>query len=629
MKNVLLVFLVSALFGQISRSDLNKISNEQLDLIRQEISSAQVNIPVGSNNVNEIETNTDVVSMKTEVISSIKSPYYGYNYFKRDLNFFDNIPAPNDYVLGPGDQIVISFWGERNSRETFTINKEGQIFYPDIGFINISNKTLKDAEQFLNEELSAVISTLEDSKNSTNINVSLGELKSINVFFTGQIAKPGLNLIHPFSDVFTAIVQAGGVNIDGSLRNVKIIRSNSVVEIVDFYSFFLSGKNNFSKLRLLDGDIIHIPTVKNRVQLTGSITSTGFFEFTNGEFLEDLVKYAGGLKVNASTSAIINSIEPIESRISDDNARISKVITSKEFSSLELSNGDAIEFLSIYSVDKMVEILGKVKRPGSYPANTSLKETLILSGGFEDPEFLKSINQEEIIVLRKDENQFYSVEISTSFENSSNITLIPGDIVFVYENRFYDNNYFFTVAGEFNKPGSYPYKKGITLGEAIKLGGGLTEMSSQQNIVLFEEFASINNSTNLDIVSNKVSNLSSNLELTPNSKIIALPMENTILVQGNVFNPGLVAGNSLPVRKVISLSGGLKKYSDRKNIYIIRANGTNETAKWKKLSAGDTLIIPIKPEKDREFDITAFVADFAQTLANIAAILILVDNSDT
>ena len=169
MKNIVLIFLFTALFGQISQSDLNKISNEQLDLIRKELSTAKVNIPVGGNNVNQIDTNTDAITMKTKIVSSVSSPYYGYNYFKRDLNFYDNIPAPNDYMLGPGDQIVISFWGERNSRETFIIDKEGQIFYPDIGFINISNKTLKDAEKFLNEELSTIISTLEDSKNSTNI----------------------------------------------------------------------------------------------------------------------------------------------------------------------------------------------------------------------------------------------------------------------------------------------------------------------------------------------------------------------------------------------------------------------------------------------------------------------------
>ncbi|MAU58222.1 MAG: hypothetical protein CMC33_01000 [Flavobacteriaceae bacterium] len=628
MKNIVLIFLFTALFGQISQSDLNKISNEQLDLIRKELSTAKVNIPVGGNNVNQIDTNTDAITMKTKIVSSVSSPYYGYNYFKRDLNFYDNIPAPNDYMLGPGDQIVISFWGERNSRETFIIDKEGQIFYPDIGFINISNKTLKDAEKFLNEELSTIISTLEDSKNSTNIKVSLGELKSINVFFTGQISQPGLNLIHPFSDVFTAIVQAGGVNINGSLRNVEIIRSNSVVEIVDFYSFFLSGKNNFSKLRLLDGDIIHIPTVQNRVQLSGSITNGGLFEFVKGEFLEDLINYAGGLKVNASTSAIINSIESIDDRISDDNAINSEVISFNEFPSFLLSNGDNIEFLPISSVDKMVEVLGRVKRPGSYPGNASLKETLILSGGFEDPEFLKSINQDQIIILRKDENQFYSIEILSSFESSSNIDLIPGDKVFVYENIFFDNNYFFTLSGEFNKPGSYPFKKGITLKDAIVLGGGVTEMSSIENIILFEEFSRLTSPTNLNSFASQVSNPTMDFLINPNSKVIALPMENTILVQGNVYNPGLVSGDGISIRDVVELSGGYKKYTSKKRMYIRRANGTTEKARWKKLYAGDTLIVEKKPLKERDFDVTAFVADLSQTLANIAAILILVDTQN-
>ena len=123
MKKIILIFLFTTLFGQISQSDLSKVSNEQLDLIRKELNSAKVNIPVGDNNVNQIETNTDAVSMKTKVVTTVSSPYYGYNYFKRDLNFFDNIPAPNDYMLGPGDQIVISFWGERNSRENFLVNK--------------------------------------------------------------------------------------------------------------------------------------------------------------------------------------------------------------------------------------------------------------------------------------------------------------------------------------------------------------------------------------------------------------------------------------------------------------------------------------------------------------------------
>ena len=142
-KNILLITFFGILCAQtISTSDLKKISNEQLDLIREELQAAQVSIPVGNNNVSEINTNTDEVSVSTNITTSVNSPFFGYNYFQREINFFDNIPAPNDYRLGPGDQLTISFWGERNSREKFTIDKEGQIFYRDIGFINLSNNNL-------------------------------------------------------------------------------------------------------------------------------------------------------------------------------------------------------------------------------------------------------------------------------------------------------------------------------------------------------------------------------------------------------------------------------------------------------------------------------------------------------
>ena len=139
MHRVLLTFLFcSLIFGQISQSDLRNISNEQLDLIREELNKAQVSIPAQGQSVTQVETNTDEVSINTEIVSSVTSPYFGYNYFQRNLNFYDNIPAPDDYRLGPGDQVIISFWGEKNSQEVFTIDKKGQIFYADIGFLNIS-----------------------------------------------------------------------------------------------------------------------------------------------------------------------------------------------------------------------------------------------------------------------------------------------------------------------------------------------------------------------------------------------------------------------------------------------------------------------------------------------------------
>ena len=96
-------------------------------------------------------------------------------------------------------------------------------------------------------------------KNPTSLMIELGKLKSLNIYFSGEIAKPGVQLVHPFSDIFVALIQAGGVNIEGSLRNIQLIRDNRVVAIVDFYNFFSNGVNDFLNLRLIDGDIIHIP----------------------------------------------------------------------------------------------------------------------------------------------------------------------------------------------------------------------------------------------------------------------------------------------------------------------------------------------------------------------------------
>ena len=233
-KYVIFFSLLNVIFGQISMSDINKLSNNQLDLIRQELQGRAIS--ENSDNTESIDIIPETVSIEPNT-SSVDNLYFGYNYFKRDINFFDNIPTPSDFKLGPGDEIILSLWGETNSRERFIINKEGLIYYENIGFINLSNKTLEEAEGVLIEELAKVYSTLKNQNNPTKLMLELGQLKSINVYFSGQIENPGINLVHPFSDVFSAIVQAGGITNNGSLRKIQIIRSNKKVATVDFYSF--------------------------------------------------------------------------------------------------------------------------------------------------------------------------------------------------------------------------------------------------------------------------------------------------------------------------------------------------------------------------------------------------------
>ena len=527
---------------------------------------------------------------------------------------------------------MLSLWGDVNSQETFVINKDGLIYYPKVGFINISNKTIKEAELILKEELSQTYSTLKDSKDSTKLMLDLGKLKSVNTYFSGQINNPGINLIHPFSDIFSAIVQAGGIEKEGSLRKVQLIRNGEIVSTIDFYSFFIDGKDNFSTIRILDGDVVHIPVVSNRVEISGEVHNTGFFELINGESLEDLITYTGGFTANASSVALLDIILPITERISDDYARRSKTVFVEEFSNTNLYNGDSVTITSIGSVETKVEIFGQVKFPGSYPSTSNLKAVLDIAGGFDDPLYRKSIRDDEIMILRKDENQFYGLEFQTSYEKSDQFELISEDKIFVYEDYKYNNNFTITISGEVQKKGSFPLRSGMTVKQAINLAEGLTPLGNPEAIIVSQDFVRNNNGT-IVVLTENVSNVTLDLVLTQNATITVLPYKDMVNIEGNVYNPGLIAyKQGTTVSQYIKLAGGYRENSLKNKIYLQRANGkiiNVVRGRFKRPQAGDSIFIPIDPNPSSEFDATGFTSDIVSILTNLATIIFIIDsNSD-
>ena len=625
---------MSIVFSQVSISDFNKLSNKQLDLIKESLKSE-----------------TEVVEDKKSPLLSPANPapatiesmppvndtnvYFGYDYFKRDINFFDNVPTPADFKLGPGDEIILSLWGETNSRENLVINKDGLIYYKNIGFINLSNKTLKQAESVLVEELSRVYSTLKDKNSPTKLMLELGKIKSINIYFSGQIEIPGINIIHPFSDIFSAIVQAGGVKKEGSLRKVQLIRDNEIIATVDFYSFFMSGKNTFSNIKITDGDVIHIPTIKKRIEIAGAVNRPSYYELLEKESLKDLFDYASGLTSQASSTTIIDQIIPLDKRGSDDYSKSSITAKVKDSSSISLNNGDKVSVGFIGDVDSKVTILGKIKFPGTYPAfGNSLKDILDIAGGFDDPIFRKKIRDDEIIVIRKDNKQFYGLEFSIPYNKSDNFQLFPEDKIFVYENIFYDNLFSISVTGAVNKRGNFQLKSGMTVGDAIDLAEGFSPLANKNAITVTEVFTYVDNLGNSVEERNQVNDATLDFQITDGSIINVLPLENVVNVEGNVYNPGLITySERKTVKKYINLAGGVQPNSLKNKIYVKRANGRiKKVSMFRGLGVivrpGDTIVVPLNPDPREDFNVSSFVADLASTLTNIAAILVIVDRQN-
>ncbi len=626
------------------------LSNEQLDLLRDQLSKgseiADSNIFIQEeNNLTNEDFEEVTIEIEEDVIPFNNDFYFGYKYFENEINFFDNTPTSADYRLGAGDTIILSLWGEVNSREKITLNKEGLIYFENLGFINVSNMNLAQAEKVLKDRLQNIYSTLNEDIATTDLMIEVSNLKSINVYLSGEVRRPGVHLIHPFSDIFSALIQSGGPTLNGSLREIQLIRNGEIISSTDLYTFFNSGLGNFSSQKLLNGDVINVPPVGIRVLAEGELNNLGYYELLADETIENLINYAGGLTPNASNKAIINEIIPMNSRVSDDTARIGKVISLSNASKISLNEGSSINILRISDNNQSVTVFGKVKFPGEYPLYKnsfshskeqldalSLKEMLSIVGGFEDPVFRKTI-KEKIVVLRQDENQFYGEEFFIDYADSDNFKLNINDKIFVYENSNYDNSFTYTINGEVNTPGTYPLKEGITLREAIQIANGVSPMGSINSISVSKDFESFDLEGNAITETALVGNIDLSFEIADKDIITILPKTNVVSVEGNVYSPGFIAhsSSSMTMSRAIELAGGYKPNSLKKNAYVIRANGEIEKAdlfrgRAKRVFPGDAIFVPVDPNPS-QFNVAAFTADILSVLTNIAAILVIVDNN--
>ncbi len=509
---------------------------------------------------------------------------FGYDYFQYSPTTFapvDGTPVTSDYILGPGDKLIINYFGNNEDKQESFISREGNFYLPKIGPVFLNGMTLERASETIKGQVQSKLV-------GTDVVISLKEIRSISVFILGEAYKPGVYTLSGLSKVTNALFVSGGVNKKGSLRNIQVIRNNNVIGTYDFYEFLLQGKVS-SDIQLLDGDTILIPFFENTVRLGGSFKRPQIYEFLEGERVKDAVRFAGGYlaDVNPNTNLELNTIDTnFERRIQyiDPN--------SKDFEK-KLVNGDMINISSISGIlSRSVSLSGEVKFPGEYAINQgdTLLDIISRAGGYTEEAF-----SEGAVFLRKSVAKSQETSFSRSADELER-TMV--DII---------------------SKGSIPQITEFTLRPIFALIERLRNEKPVGRMVV-----------NADLLKLRTDPLS-NLKLEDGDYLFIPKRPNDVSVSGEVlYNSTVTYSPNSSVDEYIDMSGGLTDSADQDKIFVILPNGQSTPVKRSLFSTTNT-VLPgstiVVPRDTRPLDainltqiITPVLADLATSAAAIAAL---------
>ena len=562
---ILLIATGVNLFAQ-SIEDLQRL-REQYEQGKQVIDLQQLPVP------ETIESEQPALkALKAKPLPAKPAPknHFGYSFFndRERIDLWENLPLPADYRLGAGDEIIISLWGETQSRSQHTLNRNGSIYIDKVGLIHLSGRTLAECKSYLKTQFERVYSTLRGTKPTTFIDVTIGNLKLINVTFVGEVTYPGIHAIHPFSTVTTGLIQAGGLEISGSLREIQLLRDGKPEALVDMYAFLLQGEKA-TDIQLRDQDIVIVPVRESAIMVQGQVHRPAIYEALAGESAADLLAYSGSFKPRASTTIEIHHVLPLADRQTDDDAIEVEYIPLSDISRAAIRDGDKIVVREILPVQKEVYVYGRVKRPGKFPYQNPMRilDLLELAGGIHDDIFWKSVYSERAELIRRNENgdyassTFINLEMLRNGDMSQNLELQNLDQLVVRTNPYFDPPKNVKVVGEVNVPGVYSIQKDYELlGDIFERAGGFTERAFEEGIRMYRE--------GTRVILNDY-----DIPVDAEDSVYVPIRPGVVRVRGEVYTPGLIhyqRGKSL--KDYVESAGGFTLNAKRSGISVTYAN---------------------------------------------------------
>lgn len=595
-KSLSIFLLVTAL----SQSTISEITEEQKLMLESLPPDQRSSVMTKMETANELEDNLEEVfeseqnlierpdyeilkNLRSEEYDECRDCIFGYEFFKYAPTTFapiNNVPVASDYILGPGDKLLVNLYGTSNKKIESYISREGNFFLPPLGPISLIGLNFGDASKLIEERVNNEII-------GTQASVTLREVRSINIYMLGEVYQPGKFTMSGLSSVSNALIVSGGVNESGSLRNISVKRNNKTIATYDFYEFLLKGSLE-NDIKLLDGDVVFVPFIENTVRVGGAFKRPGNYEVLSGETVDDAIQLAGGFKQDVP-------LNPKVELSFFDQSSGSRVYKSLEQNELDAKlSGQAsinVSSKSGYKVET-IKLTGEFVNPGEYairPGDTVL-DVINRAGGYTEDSY-----SEGGVFLRRSVAKMQKDAFLRSADDLED-TIV--DIV---------------TKGTLNNLSEF------TLTPISRLISRLRSEQPIGRMVLNLDYLALKNNPVADF------------RVQDGDELYIPKRPNSISVVGEVlYSSTLGFDPSLEVNDYINLSGGLKESADSERIFIILPNGRSSLVKRSLFSStnvlipGSTIVVSRDP---RPFDvinltqiITPILADLATSAAAIAAI---------
>lgn len=414
----------------------------------------------------------DTLDLYNEIYAKESSKkIFGHDIFSnKNLSFEPNlnIATPQNYRLGPGDEVIVDVWGASQNTIQETISPDGAIQVDGVGPVYLSGMTVKEANDYLKSELGKIYSNPD-----TQIKLTVGQIRGIQVNVMGEVENPGTYTLSSFATVFHALYQAGGMNEIGTLRSVKVYRNNQLLATLDIYDYILNGKMA-DDVRLMDDDVIVVGTYECLVNVAGKVKRPMFYEMKRNESVGTLLDYAGGFTGDAYTKNV---------RLIRKSGREYQIynVDELDFNSFQLMDGDSLNIDSVLPrFSNMVELKGAVYRPGMYQIGgriTTVRELIEAAEGTMGDAFLN-----RAVLHRKREDfslEVISINIKGVMDGTvADIVLQNEDVLMIPSIHDIREERVLAIHGEVLFPGTYVYAANTTLEDLILQAGGLKEAAS-------------------------------------------------------------------------------------------------------------------------------------------------------